>query len=60
MPTSPHLPRRDFLKLAGAAAVATTSSGTAAAFAVQTIHIVVDPTDAMASSAPVTWAAQRR
>ena len=52
MPLPSRLPRRRFLQLASAAASACATPA-ALAFAPQGVAIVVDPSDAVASSAPV-------
>ncbi|MGA8907008.1 MAG: hypothetical protein WB524_05305, partial [Acidobacteriaceae bacterium] len=52
------LRRRDFLKIAGAAAVGGLSRGSLAA-AAGGIFILVDGADVVASSGPVRWAAER-
>ena len=50
------LQRRDFLKLAGATTVCSLAPAAMAAPS-QRISILLDPSDSIASSAPVTWAA---
>lgn len=54
----PPMPRRNFLKLAGMAAVAT-ASDKAQAVPRQKLWIVIDPDEPLTSSPPVAWALDR-
>src|ERR1700712_5549466 len=58
MTWNPALPRRDFLKLAGATAAVGITTPSFAATGTH-VAIVIDAADPIASSAPVRWAAEK-
>lgn len=58
VPSLSSVPRREFLKLASAAAVATAADHASAA-PLGKVQIVTDPADAVASSAPAAWAVKQ-